>query len=127
MRLRRNRGVKMEYEKLEKPIYWIGWQKGVFTRRKFVERQVSFPRYLRSEDGEVRYFSPKCEFEIGKIRCVGGYSMYSYSDFPDYIELEFLRMIVKRFNEKIKQEQKKIGDIIKERDVIIDMIKEREA
>ena len=116
----------MEYQKLEKPIYWIGWQRGKFVKRKFVERQVSFPRYLRAEDGEVRFFSKVCEKNIGKIQYVGGYSKYSYTSFTDVEEVEFLKMIVKRNEERIHQEQKKIDMIERETNKIVDIIKEKE-
>ena len=116
----------MEYIKLEKPIYWIGWQRGKFVKRKFVERQVPFPRYLRAEDGEVRFFSKVCEKNIGKVQYVGGYSKYSYTSFTDADEIEFLKMIVKSNNARIGQLDKKIGLIEKETDKIIDIIKEKE-
>lgn len=117
---------KIVYEKLEKPIYWIGFWRGVFTKRKFVERQVSFPRYLRAEDGEVRFFSKVCEKNIGKIQYVGGYSKYSYTDFTEVDEIEFLKMIVKRNEERINQEQKKISMIERETEKMVDLIKEKE-
>lgn len=116
----------MEYEKLERPIYWMGWQKGKFTKRKFVERQVAFPRHLRAEDGEIRFFSKTCEQNVGKIQYVGGYSKYSYIGFTDADEIEFLKMIVKRNEDRIRQEQKKIDLINRETNKIIDTIKERE-
>ena len=116
----------MEYKKLDKPIYWIGWQKGKFVKRKFVERQVPFPRYLRDTDGNVRFFSKVCEKNIGKIQYVGGYSKYSYTSFTDTEEIEFLKMIVKNNNARIGQLDKKIGLIEKETDKIIDIIKEKE-
>ena len=116
----------MQYEKLEKPIYWIGWQRGKFVKRKFVERQVPFPRHLRAEDGEIRFFSKVCEKNMGKIQYVGGYSKYSYVAFTDVDEIEFLKMIIKRNEARIHQEQKKIDLIHRETDKIIDVIKEKE-
>lgn len=116
----------MEYKKLEKPIYWIGWQRGKFVKRKFIEYQVPFPRYLRDEEGNVRFFSKNMERGMNEIRCVGGYSKYSYTSFTDAEEIEFLRMIVKSNNARIGQLDKKIGLIGKETDKIIDIIKEKE-
>lgn len=116
----------MEYKKLEKPIYWMGFVKGKFLKRKFIECQVAFPRYLRDEEGNVRFFSKSMENEINKIHCVGSYSKYSYTSFTDAEEIEFLRMIVKSNNERIGQLDKKIGLIEKETDKIIDIIKEKE-
>lgn len=117
----------MLYEKLEKPIYWIGWQKGKFTKRKFIERQVPFPRYLRDTEGNVRFFSKECEKNIGEIQYVGGYSKYSYTNFTEADEIEFLKLIVKNNNGRIHKEQKKIDLIMRETDKIIDTIKEKEG
>ena len=116
----------MEYEKLEKPIYWMGWQKGKFTKRKFVERQIPFPRYLRAEDGEVRFFSKVCEKRMGEVQYVGGYSKYSYVGFTELDEIEFLKAIIERNEARIRQEQKKIDLIHRETDKIIEVIKEKE-
>ena len=66
------------------------------------------------------------EEKIGKLHIVGGYSMYAYEDFTKDEELEFLKKIVKYQNERIKVKEKEIGDIIKERDIVIDLIKEKE-
>lgn len=52
--------------------------------------------------------------------------MYAYEDFTKDEELEFLKKIVKYQNERIKVKQKEIGCIIKERDIVIDLIKEKE-
>lgn len=116
----------MEYKKLEKPVYWMGWQKGKFVKRKFIEYQAAFPRYLRDEEGNVRFFSKNMENGMNEIRCVGGYSKYSYTSFTDAEEIEFLRMIVESNNARIGQLDKKIGLIGKETDKIIDIIKEKE-
>lgn len=116
----------MEYKKLEKTIYWMGFVKGKFAKRKFIECQAAFPRYLRDTEGNVRFFSKVCEKNIGKIQYVGGYSKYSYTSFTDTEEIEFLKMIVKNNNARIGQLDKKIGLIEKETDKIIDIIKEKE-
>ena len=52
--------------------------------------------------------------------------MYAYEDFTKDEELEFLNKIVKYQNERIKVKKKEIGCIIKERDIVIDLIKEKE-
>lgn len=116
----------MEYKKLEKPIYWMGWQKGKFVKRKFIEYQAAFPRYLRDTEGNVRFFSKECEKGMNEIHCVGGYSKYSYQSFIDSDEIEFLKMIVKRNCARAGQLQKKIDLINRETDKIIDIIKEKE-
>lgn len=116
----------MEYKKLDRPIYWMGFTKGKFTKRKFIEYQVSFPRYLRAEDGEVRYFSKEREKEMDKIHLVGGYSKYSYISFTETDEIEFLKMIIKRNEARINQEQKKIDMIERETDKIVEIIKKKE-
>ena len=66
------------------------------------------------------------EEKIGKLHIVGGYSMYAYEDFTKDEELDFFKKIVNYQNERIKVKQKEIGDIIKERDLVIDLIKEKE-
>ena len=116
----------MEYKKLDKPIYWMGFTKGQFTKRKFIEQQAAFPRFLRADDGEVRFFSKVCEKNMGKIQYVGGYSKYSYVGFTEADEIEFLKMIVKRNEERIHQGQKKIDLIERETNKIVDIIKEKE-
>ncbi len=116
----------MEYAKLDKPIYWMGWQKGKFTKRKFVERQVPFPRHLRAEDGEVRFFSKAMESKMDKICCVGSFSKYSYQQFTKQDEIEFLREIVKYNNRRVGQIQRKIDGVNRETNKIIDIIKEKE-
>ena len=52
--------------------------------------------------------------------------MYAYEDFTKDEELEFLNKIVKYQNDSIKVKKKEIGCIIKERDIVIDLIKEKE-
>lgn len=116
----------MEYKKLPKPLYWMGFVKGKFTKRKFIEYQVRYPSYYRADDGTVRQVTRYMEEKIGKLQVVGGYSMYAYEDFTNDEELEFFKKIVKYQNERIKVKQKEIGDIIKERDIVIDLIKEKE-
>ena len=116
----------MEYEKLEKPIYWIGWQRGKFVKRKFIEYQVPFPRYLRTDEGEVRFFSKAMESKMNKICCVGSFSKYSYQQFTKQDEIEFLKAIVKYNNKRIGQIQKKIDMINRETNKIVDIIKEKE-
>lgn len=116
----------MEYQKLEKPIYWIGWQRGKFVKRKFIEYQVPFPRYLRDTEGNVRYFSKEREKTMNEIHCVGSYSKYSYDGFTDMDEIEFLKDVVKRNEGRIHREQKKIDLIERETNKIIEIIKEKE-
>ena len=116
----------MEYKNLEHPIFWMGFVKGRFTKRKFIEYQVRYPSYYRAEDGTVRQMTRNMEEKIGKLQVVGGYSMYAYENFTKDEELEFFHKIVKYQNERIKVKIKEIGDIIEERDLVIDLIKERE-
>lgn len=116
----------MEYKKLDKPIYWMGWQKGRFTKRKFVEYQAAFPRYLRDTEGNVRYFSKEREKTMNEIHCVGSYSKYSYDGFTDMDEIEFLKDVVKRNEGRIHREQKKIDMIERETNKIIDIIRQKE-
>ena len=115
----------MEYKKLENPIYWMGFTKGKFTKRKFVEYQVPFPRYLRDEEGNVRFFSKNMESGMNEIDLCG-YSQYSYKEFTKDDEIKFLKAIVKHNNERIKEFDKKIGSIIEESNTLIDIIKEKE-
>lgn len=115
----------MEYNKLEKPIYWMGFLKGKFVKRKFIECQAAFPRYLRDEEGNVRFFSKNMEKGMNEIDW-NGYSQYSYKEFTKDDEIKFLRAIVKRNNERIKEFDKKIGSIIEESNTLIDIIKEKE-
>ena len=115
----------MEYKKLEKPLYWMGFTKGKFTKRKFVEYQVPFPRYLRDEEGKVRFFSKNMESGMNENDWCG-YSQYSYKEFTKDDEIKFLRAIVKHNNERIKEFDKKIGSIIEESNTLIDIIKEKE-
>ena len=116
----------MEYNKLPKPLYWMSFEKGKFTKRKFIEYQVRNPSFLRAEDGTVRQVTRYMEEKIGKLHIVGRYSMYAYEDFTKDEEVEFFKKIVKYQNERIKVKEKEIGDIIKERDIVIDLIKEKE-
>lgn len=115
----------MEYKKLEKPIYWMGWQKGKFVKRKFIEYQAAFPRYLRDEEGNLRFFSKNMENGMNEIDW-NGYSQYSYKEFTKDDEIKFLKAIVKHNNERIEELDRKIGLIGKETDKIIDIIKEKE-
>lgn len=115
----------MEYKKLEKPIYWMGFVKGKFLKRKFIECQAAFPRYLRDDEGNVRFFSRNMENGMNEIDW-NGYSQYSYKEFTKDDEIKFLKAIVKHNNERIGQLDKKIGLIGKETDKIIDIIKEKE-
>ena len=57
----------MEYNKLPKPLYWMEFVKGKFTKRKFIEYQVRYPSYLRAEDGAVRQVPRYMEEKIGKL------------------------------------------------------------
>lgn len=116
----------MEYQKLDKPIYWIGYNKGQFIKRKFVERQTRFPRYLRDTEGNIRYFSKEMESKMGEIRFVGGYSEYSYTNFTKNDEIQFLREMVKHNNKRAGQIQRKLDSVNKETNKFIDMIKELE-
>ena len=116
----------MEYKKLEKPIYWMGFTKGQFTKRKFIEYQAAFPRYLRTDDGEVRFFSKAMESKMDKICFVGSFSKYSYQQFTKQDEIEFLREIVKYNNRRVGQIQRKIDGVNRETNKIIDIIKEKE-
>lgn len=115
----------MEYKKLEKTIYWMGFVKGKFLKRKFIECQAAFPRYLRDEEGNVRFFSRNMENVMNEVDC-NGYSQYSCKEFTKDDEIKFLKAIVKHNNERIGQLDKKIGMIIKESDTLIDIIKEKE-
>lgn len=117
----------MEYQKLEKPIYWMGFVKGKFAKRKFIECQAAFPRYLRDTEGNIRYFSKEMESKMGEIRFVGGYSEYSYTDFTKQDEIQFLREMVKHNNERIGELDKKIGSIMEESNALINIIKEKES
>lgn len=56
----------MEYNKLPKPLYWMSFEKGKFTKRKFIEYQVRNPSFLRAEDGTVRQVTRYMEEKIGK-------------------------------------------------------------
>ena len=56
----------MEYNKLPKPLYWMEFVKGKFTKRKFIEYQVRDPSYLRAEDGTVRQVTRYMEEKIEK-------------------------------------------------------------
>lgn len=116
----------MEYAKLEKPIYWMGFTKGKFTKRKFVEYQVPFPRHLRDEEGNIRFFSRNMENVMNEIDC-NGYSQYSYKEFTKDDEVKFLRTIVKHNNERIGELDKKIGSIMEESNALINIIKEKES
>lgn len=115
----------MEYKKLENPIYWIGFVKGKFVKRKFIECQAAFPRYLRDEEGNLRFFSKNMENGMNEIDW-NGYSQYSYKEFTKDDEIKFLKAIVKHNNARIGQLVKKIGTIIKESNTLIDIIKEKE-
>ena len=59
-------GCNMEYNKLPKPLYWMSFEKGKFTKRKFIEYQVRNPSFLRAEDGTVRQVTRYMEEKIGK-------------------------------------------------------------
>ena len=56
----------MEYNKLPKPLYWMEFVKGKFTKRKFIEYQVIDPSYLRADDGTVRQVTRYMEEKIEK-------------------------------------------------------------
>lgn len=116
----------MEYNKLDKPIYWMGFNKGKFIKRKFIEYQAAFPRYLRTDDGEVRFFSKAMESKMDKICCVGSFSKYSYQQFTKQDEIEFLKAIVKYNNKRVGQIQRKIDGVNRETSEIIEIIKEKE-
>lgn len=117
----------MEYKKLEVPIYWMGYVKGKFTKRKFVKCQVKYPSWVVSDDGySVRRITSKIKKNFDKLQIVGGYSIYSYTEFTKEQEVEFFKEIIKRDNERIKRYQKEIGEVIEERNLVIELIKERE-
>ena len=104
----------------------MGFVKGKFTKHKFIEYQIRYPSFYRADDGTVIQVTRYMEKKIGKLHIVGGYSMYAYEDFTKDEELEFLKKIVKYQNERIKVKEKEIGGIIEERDLVIDLIKEKE-
>lgn len=115
----------MEYKKLEVPIYWMGYVKGKFTKRKFVKCQSKYPSWCMADDNRtIRRITNRSNFN--KVQIVGGYSMYSYTEFTKEQEIEFFKAIVKRENERIKEHQIEIGEIIEERNLVIELIKERE-
>ena len=117
----------MEYKNLEQPIYWMGFVKGKFTKRKYVKYQAKYPSWVVSDDGySVRRITSKIKKNFDKLQIVGGFSIYSYTEFTKEQEIEFFKAIVKRENERIKEHQKEIGEIIEERDKVIEFIKERE-
>lgn len=116
----------MEYTKLERPIYWIGYIKGKFTKRKFVEYQTKHTSHYRAEDGTERFISNYAKMKFGKLNVVGGYAMYAYEDFSKNVELDFLHQIVKYQNERLKEKEKEIKRIVEERDCVIELIKQME-
>lgn len=117
----------MEYKKLEIPIYWMGYVKGKFTKRKFVKYQSKYPSWCMADDNRtVRRITNRSKMHFGELQIVGGYSIYSYKEFTKEQEVEFFKAIVKCENERIKKHQIEIGEIIEERDKVIELIKERE-
>ena len=117
----------MEYKKLEHPIFWMGFVKGKFTKRKYVKYQAKYPSWVVSDDGySARRITSKIKKNFDKLQIVGGFSIYSYKEFTKEQEIAFFKAIVKRENERIKEHQKEIGDIIEERNLVIELIKERE-
>ena len=79
----------------------------------------------------------RVDFMIQTKTCINVYSdmntwidfcivIGAYEDFTKDEEIEFLNKIVKYQNERIKVKQKEIGCIIEERDLVIDLIKEKE-
>ena len=64
-------GCNMEYNKLPKPLYWMCFVKGKFTKRKFIEYQVIDPSYLRADDGTVRQVTRYMEEKIEKLILLG--------------------------------------------------------
>ena len=66
-------GCNMEYKKLQKPLYWMGFVKGKFTKRKFIEYQVRYQSYYRADDGTVRQVTRYMEENIGKLHYYKGF------------------------------------------------------
>ena len=117
----------MEYIKLQHPIYWMGFVKGKFSKKKFVECQVKYHSWCRADDGRtIRRITTRSKRDFDKLQIFGGYSIYSYNEFTKEQEIEFFKAIVKRENERIKEHQTEIGEIIEERNAVIELIKERE-
>ena len=117
----------MEYIKLEQPIYWMGFVKGKFTKKKFVEYQAKYHSWCRADDGRtVRRITNNITKHFDEVQIVGGFSIYSYTEFTKEQEITFFKAIVKRENERIKEYQKEIGEVIEERNLVIELIKERE-
>lgn len=117
----------MEYKKLEVPIYWMGYVRGKFTKRKFVECQAKYPSWCRADDNRtIRRITNRSKDHFNELQIVGGYSIYSYKEFTKEQEVEFFKEIIKHQNESIKKHQTEIGEIIEERDKVIELIKERE-
>lgn len=117
----------MEYKNLEHPIFWMGYVKGKFIKRKFVKYQSKYPSWCMADDNRtIRRITNRSKEHFNKVLIVGGFFIYSYTEFTEEQEIEFFKAIVKRENERIKEHQKEIGEIIEERDKVIELIKERE-
>lgn len=118
----------MEYKNLEHPIFWMGYVKGKFIKRKLVKCQSKYPSWCMADDNRtIRRITNRSKEHFNEVQIVGGYSMYSYTEFTKEQEIEFFKAIVKRENERIKEHQMEIGEIIEERDKVIELIKERET
>ena len=110
----------MEYKNLDHPIFWMGFVKGKFTKKKFIERQAKYLSWCRADDGRtVRRITYNIVRHFDELQIVGGYSIYSYMEFTKEQEIEFFKAIIKRENERIKEYQKEIGKIIEERNFFI--------
>lgn len=109
--------TKKAKEQYNNPIIYI-----LFANEPLTKEEIGDKLHVSSDRQITRNIKKK----IGKLQVVGEYSMYAYENFTKDEELEFFNKIVKYQNERIKVKQKEIGNIIEERDIIIDLIKEKE-
>ena len=80
---------KMEYIKLQHPIFWMGFVKGKFTKKKFVEYQAKYRSWCRADDGRtVRRITNNITKHFDEVQIVGGFSIYSYKEFTKEQEMK---------------------------------------
>lgn len=80
---------RLEYEELDKPIYWMGIDEGKIVEYKFTHRQCKYSRYIKDlEKGIVRYFSSRTAFCMDELMDSNCFSMYSYSPIDKKVFLD---------------------------------------
>lgn len=104
----------MNYLKLKRPIYWVGYVDGEFKQYTFTKYQEKYPSYIATEKQDIIRRVEERKFDI--INTVGCYSCYSYNEFDMD---KFKNYVIKMEKERVEMLKKKYLDAKNKLDKLI--------